>query len=211
MSKFQWLVVILLGLLTVCVFGAVGVLLFERSPVSQRVIAFLLTPTPPSPIAPTDAVVPTITYTPTLTRYPSQTPLPIPTSTRVLSPVPSRTFPTSVPRCEIEEYIFRTGFLYQKFNDALQRAVVTPRISLSEVIAEMQAARLLWRELRPPVCALQYHQAMLEAMDASIDATLAFLGQASDAELEVKYAESTRKMQNANEEFQSLLRLRNSD
>ncbi len=71
--------------------------------------------------------------------------------------------------------------LIDRFDDANERAGSTSRISLSPVIGEMQEVRRDFKDLEVDSCAEQAKEVMVDYMDKTIDAYIAFLADESDS------------------------------
>jgi len=114
--------------------------------------------------------------------------------------------PTRIPSCDATEYMRRASPTFQKFYDALKLGVNTPRISLPQVISEMQSTRREFQNLQAPACASEFKRKATASMDAAIDAFMLFLGNAPETSVEQKMREANNLLEDALDELDRLRR-----
>lgn len=138
-----------------------------------------------TPVPPTPTIEPTPTHTP----IPTVTPTPVPLACSTSSG--ERIFEI------VQNYV-------DEWSDAFDLALSTPRIALSNQIANMQNIRQrLSREDWPP-CAEYAQSELAAAKDATIDGFIAFLGQASDAVIAEHFAKAIGHLENVTNEIDNL-------
>jgi hypothetical protein len=98
----------------------------------------------------------------------------------VSTPTPDECSPDS-------EHIEALRDVEERFADAVSLAGSTPRISLSEPIANLQEIRRDAEDLEVPSCLEDAHAQLIEYMDAYVEAYLSFLSDADDAIVQVLF------------------------
>jgi hypothetical protein len=117
---------------------------------------------------------------PAATERPAPTAVPIPT----------------IPPCvsQARTFIDTAQPMAERWDDATKLADSTPRMGLAPQIAAMQTIRREAQALDAPSCAEQAKQFLLAAMDASVNAYIAFLGQQPDTEVQAGFATANQAM-----------------
>lgn len=85
---------------------------------------------------------------------------------------------------ELEGYQEAVRDVTRRFDDAVRVADSTARINLSDQVSELQAIRRDAEDVEYPECADEAHRWLVNYMNSTIDAFLAFQSEAPDLELE---------------------------
>lgn len=107
-------------------------------------------------------------------------------------PAPTAVPIPTIPPCatEARAFIDTAKPMAERWDDAAKLAGSTSRMSLAPQIASMQAIRRDAQALEAPPCAEQSKQYLLEAMDKTIDAYIAFLGQQPDTIVQASFLDA---------------------
>ncbi len=114
---------------------------------------------------------------------------------------------TPTPTCEVQAvaYAAQIQSIAREWDDANTLAGQTPRASLAVQIDKLQAIRRKTQDMTPPSCATAAHAALTGAMDKTIEAFLAFLGQKSDSEVQTLFQEANTRMATYSQEVAKLI------
>lgn len=125
---------------------------------------------------------------------------------RVVTPVPTATLVPTTPPCseEAKAFLGQIQPLARRWDDAVQLASSTSRISLAPQIASLQAIRREAEDLEPPPCATLAKQYLVTAMEQNINGYIAFLGERPDSEVQVSFAAAGRAMDDYHNEIVTL-------
>jgi len=82
--------------------------------------------------------------------------------------------------CNVDKYSNDTDAMLAKWDDAVDVADSTARMSLSGPIAELQTIKREASAYKPPECFAEAHTKLLKYMDATIDGYLAFMADKGD-------------------------------
>lgn len=118
------------------------------------------------------------------------------------TPTPDPCSPT-----EIKKYIDSIDDVSRRFDDALQLALSTSRISLSPVVADLQTIRRDAEDLEVPECAIDAKGWLILYIDTTIEAFLNFMAQEPDSQVQSKFKLASQYLlsyQEALAEMQSL-------
>lgn len=89
----------------------------------------------------------------------------------------------SEPTCaeSTEEYRAAVDLIIEEWDDAVQIADSTARMSLSGPLGELQSINRNTKQLEVPECAAESHESLLSYQEGIIAGFLAFMGQEEDA------------------------------
>lgn len=85
------------------------------------------------------------------------------------------------PPDEVRAYLEVTERIDEDWMAAESIAESTPRVALSDRIADLEDIRQEWRDVEMPSCAEPYHEAKMDYMAAEIAMLVSFMGEASDS------------------------------
>ena len=103
---------------------------------------------------------------------------------------------TPTPTCEAGLPAFARTLdpLAREWDDANRVAGSTPRAALSVQIGALQSVRRRVQDIVAPTCGASMKDHLIKAMDATIDAYVAFLSQKTDAEVSRYFTTATQEM-----------------
>jgi hypothetical protein len=90
-------------------------------------------------------------------------------------------------KCNLEEYNAIVEPLLEEWDDAVIIANQTPRVSLPNVIPELQGIRRRTEDLEIEECFEDAHLFLVKYMDYTIEAFIAFMGQEDDDVVSQKF------------------------
>lgn len=116
---------------------------------------------------------------------------------RVL-PTPTVTPVPTAATCyeQARDYVTQVDALMAQWDDTMDIAGSTPRMSLAPIIADLQELKRTASEMVPPSCAGVAHDHLLLYMDYGIDAYLAFLANESDSVVSTKFKTASTQLEN---------------
>lgn len=94
--------------------------------------------------------------------------------------------------------------LMAEYEDALDIASSTSRISLSGPVAELQDIKRQTEAVEVPACLVPAHRFTIASMEKSIEAFISFMGQASDSEVNSSIMASAGFMEQAVAELETV-------
>lgn len=102
----------------------------------------------------------------------------------------------SAPSCaaQSDTFLKDARSVAQEWDDAVRLTSQTPRAALPAQIQNLQSIRRKAQALHAPDCAQAVQTRLAAAMDASIDAYLAFLSQQPDVAVRVAFQQADAKM-----------------
>jgi len=92
--------------------------------------------------------------------------------------------PSICSKAEVQQYTDAVKSATQRFDDSLQLANNTARIALAPIVRDMQAIRRETEAITVPVCATKAKGALINYMDAAINAFIAFMAQKPNSEIQ---------------------------
>jgi hypothetical protein len=90
-------------------------------------------------------------------------------------------------QCSADAYRKQTAGLLRRWDDAVEIAGSTPRLTLSGPLSEMQNIQREASDLDISYCAILAHMRLTDYMDATIDSFLAFMEQEDDVEVQALF------------------------
>ena len=115
--------------------------------------------------------------------------------------------PTPTPTCIVasQQFVKDLQSFSQEWQDALNLADQTPRMSLPPQIAHLQEIRRRAQAMDAPRCVAPARDTLVGSMDAAIDGFLAFLSQKPDSEVTEYFETAGQKLVLFTSQIESLV------
>ena len=95
---------------------------------------------------------------------------------------------------QANDYISSTSRLIREWDDAVQLAGNTPKVSLPVPIAELQRIRRAGEEVKRPSCAEHLHSYLVTSMNETIEGFLDFIGNRGNSSQLLEKSSITRRI-----------------
>lgn len=101
--------------------------------------------------------------------------------------------------CDVQSYSSEVNPIIVEWQDAMQLAGKTPRMSLPPQIANLQAIERKAENVQAPECLKEAHALLIQSMNTGIDAFLSFLAQESQTAIDMQFTRAAAMLEEYNQ------------